>query len=90
MSVLQIDYEVVDLDSWKRSFDNGWLLCAARHRGLRGHQVLRESTSPTRVRVELEFRRAEDAEAVLGALVELRQARLAGSDAVTRVSLRAP
>ena len=89
MPILQIDYDVGDFEAWRRSFESGWLLCAARNRGLRAHRVLRAPATPSHVRVELEFHRLDDAQAVHAALAELSGTGLGGSAGLTSDVLHA-
>lgn len=71
MATLQIEQTVSDFDAWKRAFDSGWTLCAARHRGLRRYRIFRPVDDSGYVRVDLEFESSRKAESVREALTEL-------------------
>ena len=77
MTILQIEYATSDFEAWKRAFDRGWTLCAARRRGLRRHRVLRGVDDPDCVKVDLEFETESEAEAIQAALRELWDSGLA-------------
>jgi hypothetical protein len=71
MTILQIEHAISDFDAWKRAFDSGWTLCAARRRGLRRYRVFRPIDDPNYVKVDLEFDSSSDAESIQTALRDL-------------------
>ena len=84
MATLQIEQRVSDFTTWKRGFQSGWTLCAARQRGLQSYRVHRALDDPCEVRVDLEFESGQMAESVRDALTELWEAGLAAPAVVGR------
>jgi hypothetical protein len=69
-SVLRIEHEVPDYESWKReAFDRDPI--GRERNGVRRYRVLRSSDNPAVVAIELEFDSRAAAEAFAAALTEL-------------------
>ena len=68
-TVLRIEHTVLDFDAWMRAFDADPLGRAAS--GVVRHRVMRAADDGKYVLIDLEFRAAEDATAMLGSLEQL-------------------
>ena len=66
MFILQFEHPVMDFDGWKRVFDSDPL--KRKQSGVRGYRILRPTDNPNYVVGELEFDRADQAEAFLAGL----------------------
>ena len=64
MHVLQIEHPIRDFDTWKAAFDR--FSEKRQQSGVRRHQVLRPTTDPNYIIIELEFDNPGEAEAFLG------------------------
>jgi len=67
--ILRIEHPVTDFDNWKMSFDADPLGREAS--GVLGYRVMRAADDGKYVLIDLEFRSAEDATAMLGSLEQL-------------------
>lgn len=63
MAVLKIEHRVRDFDSWKKAFDGDPV--GREQGGVRGYRILRATTDPNLVFIELELDGVSDAEAFL-------------------------
>jgi len=73
MTILRIEHAISNFDLWRRSFERGWTMCAARRRGLRGYRVFQPVDDPTCIKVDLEFDSPNEAESLRAALMDLRE-----------------
>jgi hypothetical protein len=69
MPILRIEHPVPDFDAWKAAFDSDPLDRAGS--GVRRHRVIRPVDDPKYAIVDLEFDRADQAEAMRDALLEM-------------------
>jgi len=66
MHLLQIEYPISDLDTWKAAFDR--LSGLRQQSGVRRHRVLQPTDDPNYVIIDLEFDSQSEAEVYLAAL----------------------
>jgi hypothetical protein len=66
MTILQIEHEISDFETWKAAFDRDPLERKAS--GVRSYRVLRPLDDPRYIKVDLEFDSSGDAESFLGKL----------------------
>jgi hypothetical protein len=69
MHILRLEYAVPDFDAFKESFDNDPI--GRERSGVRRYRLLRPTSDPNCVIIDLEFDSASEAEAVHAALREL-------------------
>jgi hypothetical protein len=69
MTVLQLELQVRDYETWKRTFDDDPADRVGK--GVRRHRILRSTDDPNAVLVHLEFGGSEDAQRMRDALVAL-------------------
>ena len=67
--VLRVQHPVADFDTWKATFDADPLGREAS--GVTGHRVMRAADDPNYVLIDLEFRTADEASAMLERLRQL-------------------
>ena len=73
MTILRIEHAISNFDLWRRSFEHGWTMCAARRRGLRGYRIFQPVDDPSCITVDLEFESPHEAESLRAALMDLRE-----------------
>ncbi len=66
MTILHIEHQVPDFDSWKKAFDSDPV--GREKSGMRRYQILRPIDDPNYVMIDLEFGTTSQAEALLAAM----------------------
>ena len=66
MYMLRIEHPVPNYEGWKRAFDSDPV--GRQKSGVRRYQILRSTTDPNYVMIDLEFDTEQEAEALLAAM----------------------
>ena len=69
MTILRIEHKVPNFEGWKKAFDSDPV--DRRKSGVRRYRIFKPKDDPNYVIIELEFDKAENAEATLTALHKL-------------------